>query len=399
MNRSLRVVVVAAIMAVFVYGCGDSPTGIEDPPPSTPSFSLVLSGGVTVEPGLSATTTLTVVRKDFSGSVALNVTGVPTGMTVTFAPPVVVGGTQAIVTVTVDLEMEVGFVQLVISGEALGPDNQSVTLNVGVTAPTPVSIFIGEDTTLVAPGPLQLSAFVNKSNGTREEIISSVRWSYDNYSVGEVNSSGLVLPHKVGDLEICASWMQFQDCLQIQIVGTLWSELPPLGDSAKAWIKGHLIDSRGRIHRLPSGPNTIYIGSGFEVERILSLSARVSEILNGELTFEEVVADPTTANLVVTTDFGILPTNKCGYGGLSESTVNGIMTQGIAHIREDCMTDFIILHEMFHAVGFFGHTTEPGLMSNVRSSLEIGPLLSEIMDWLYSPFVHSGMIPVDSIGG
>ena len=399
MNRSLRVVVVAAIMAVFVYGCGDSPTGIEDPPPSTPSFSLVLSGGVTVEPGLSATTTLTVVRKDFSGSVALNVTGVPTGMTVTFAPPVVVGGTQAIVTVTVDLEMEVGFVQLVISGEALGPDNQSVTLNVSVTAPTLVSIFVEGDTILVAPGPLQLSAFANKSNGTKEEIISSVRWSYDNWLVGEVNSSGLVLPHTVGDLEICVSWHNLQDCLQIQIVGTLWSELPPLGDSAKAWIKRHSSDSRGRVLRLPSGPNTIYIDSGFEVERILSLSARVSEILNGELTFEEVVADSTTANLVVTTY--INPSaEKCAYGGISGATVNGIMTQGIARIRGDCMSsDFIILHEMFHALAFVGHTTEPGLLSDVWSSLEIGPLLSEVKDWLYSPLVHSGMIPVDSIGG
>ena len=103
-------------------------------PKATGGFSLSASPtSVSVQQGQNGTATVTVARTaPFTGAVALQVTGAPTGVTATFDPASVTG-TSSTLTLAVGSGVAAGTSTLTITGSGTGVASQSVTLALTVT--------------------------------------------------------------------------------------------------------------------------------------------------------------------------------------------------------------------------------------------------------------------------
>jgi hypothetical protein len=98
------------------------------PPPA--GFSLSASPNtLTLQQGTTGNATITIARSGgFSGSVALTVTGLPTGVTASFNPASVAStGTTSTLTLTASATATVGAAPLTITGTATGASNQTAS--------------------------------------------------------------------------------------------------------------------------------------------------------------------------------------------------------------------------------------------------------------------------------
>jgi len=118
-------------------------------PGPTPDFSLsVTPATVSFEQGKTATANVAINRTGgFTGAVNLAVTGLPTGVTASFAAPLVLDGpavdgpaettgSQATLTLTAGATAAVGTVTLTVTGTATGISARTTTLGATVTAAT-----------------------------------------------------------------------------------------------------------------------------------------------------------------------------------------------------------------------------------------------------------------------
>jgi len=123
----------AAIVALIIQaGC------VEESSPNGGIGLAVTPGVLSVAQGGSGTTTVTLSRiGGFGSPVTLTASGLPAGVTVTFAPPELTGTTaNAVMTVGVGGSVPVGTFNVTISGSAPGINAISVVCQVTVTAAT-----------------------------------------------------------------------------------------------------------------------------------------------------------------------------------------------------------------------------------------------------------------------
>ena len=103
-----------------------------------PGFSLSLSGGLSIESGNSAQTTVNLAREGgFSDPVSLSVEGLPAGVTASFSETPLAGSSSQL-TLNVSPSVAVGAYAMTVRGEA-GSLSDTASLSLTVTEP-PVSV-------------------------------------------------------------------------------------------------------------------------------------------------------------------------------------------------------------------------------------------------------------------
>lgn len=123
----------ALLTAVVAVGCKDDGDVITDPG----AIALVLSPtSASVPQGGNTTTTATLTRSgSFIGSVTLNVTGAPAGVTAAVSDIQTIGAvTTAAVTVTVGAAVPAGTYELVVTAAGSGVATQQRSFTITVTA-------------------------------------------------------------------------------------------------------------------------------------------------------------------------------------------------------------------------------------------------------------------------
>lgn len=123
--------------------------------PVTPTIALALNPAtVSVQQGAQGTSTVTLVRTNFTGDVALTSTGAPAGMTLAFNPATLTGtALTSTATVTVGAAVPVGNHAITIQGAGTGVANATATLTVTVAAPPASGIAVA-----VAPTTVSIQA-------------------------------------------------------------------------------------------------------------------------------------------------------------------------------------------------------------------------------------------------
>ena len=117
---------------------------------TTPGFSIAASG-TTVEQGTSATDSVTVSAiNGFSGTVALSVSGLPSGVTASFSPASVTGSAGSTLTFTASNTATVGEATVTITGTS-GSTTETATLTLTVTAEPNFTISISPTSLSVPP--------------------------------------------------------------------------------------------------------------------------------------------------------------------------------------------------------------------------------------------------------
>jgi len=131
----------------LVAACGGGGDGGTAPGPGgggTPAFSLAAStNAVTIARGATSTVTVTVTRSGgFTGPVSLQPTGQPTGVTALFSlTSVPTGQTTSVLTFTVGATAATGTTTINIVGNGAGAANQTLTIQLTVTAPVQAGPF------------------------------------------------------------------------------------------------------------------------------------------------------------------------------------------------------------------------------------------------------------------
>ncbi len=182
--RARGFVTALAILAVTLLpGCGGGDNGgTTNPPPG--GFAMSASGAaLTIARNANASLTVTIARSGgFTGSVSLSTTGLPTGVTVAFAPPQVDDGvTSSTMTVTVGGAAATGPSTFTVRGTATGQSMQTVNVQLTVTAPPvqtgPFTLSVSAQSFLVYPSG-QLPAFpvitINRNAGFTGAVALSV---------------------------------------------------------------------------------------------------------------------------------------------------------------------------------------------------------------------------------
>ncbi len=133
----------------------------------TPDFGVSLApGALSVQAGSSGEVAVSLSRSGgFTGAVALSATGLPSGVSATFAPsaPSGAGGNASTLTLQAGSGAAAGTVQVEVVGTADGVGTRSATLNLTVTAAPPPS---GQEVSLVFCGVSGIPVWVAYRDGT-----------------------------------------------------------------------------------------------------------------------------------------------------------------------------------------------------------------------------------------
>jgi uncharacterized membrane protein len=132
--------VVAGTYPITVQGAGTgvaNATAVLTVTVTAAAGSIVLTTSpatLSIQQGGSGSSTLTIARTNFTGTVNLTSTGAPAGMTVSFNPAAATGTTST-VTVGVAASVAVGTYAITLTGAGTGITNATTALSVTVTAP------------------------------------------------------------------------------------------------------------------------------------------------------------------------------------------------------------------------------------------------------------------------
>src|SRR5436853_450583 len=141
-NTSTLTVSVGAAVAPGVYNLtvdGTGAPGTRSTPLTltvsvAPDYTLSLApAALTVAPGATGTTTVTIARTNFTGAVTLSLGNAPTGVTGSFNPAAPTG-TSSTLTVSVGAAVAAGTYNLTVDGTG-APGNRSTPLTLTVSAP------------------------------------------------------------------------------------------------------------------------------------------------------------------------------------------------------------------------------------------------------------------------
>lgn len=168
----------ALFLSLTVAACsgGSDNTGPGTPPP-TPTIGIALSAGSsTTARGASATSTVTLTRGGgYTGDVTLAASGAPAGVTVSFAPASLSGGTtSATATIAVGATAAPGTASITITASGSGVTSSTATYN--LTIPTPAIALTAGSTALSvvqgASGTVPIT--ITRSNGFADGVTLAV---------------------------------------------------------------------------------------------------------------------------------------------------------------------------------------------------------------------------------
>lgn len=164
---SLLLPLVTAVLA----GCGGgsgSDGGVTNPPPQAGTLALTIpTAAASVTSGGSTTVAITIARGgSFNGTVSLSVTGLPTGVTGTFAPSSLDGTQSAsVLTITAATSAVAGAATLTVSATGSGVTTQTATVQLVIVQ---AAIAIGATPTaltIVAGGTGSSTISIGRSTG------------------------------------------------------------------------------------------------------------------------------------------------------------------------------------------------------------------------------------------
>ena len=170
----MRRILIAMIAVSYLTACGggDGTT----PPTGTPGITLsATTSAGTVARGSSTTTTLNVGRVDgFSGAVILTAEGVPTGVTVTFAPQSLTGTTAAS-TATISVAANAAVATTALTFRAAGTGVTDKTASYSLTVPAPgITVVVGATTVTAAQGTSATAPItITRTNGATGTVTLS----------------------------------------------------------------------------------------------------------------------------------------------------------------------------------------------------------------------------------
>ena len=166
-------------------------------PASTAPGFTISAAGATVEQGTSATSSVTVSSiNGFKGTIALNVTGLPSGVTATFNPTSVTGSSGSTLTFTASNSATVGAATVTVTGTS-GSTTASGTLTLNVTAEPNFTISASPTSVTVPPGTSVSSTltigYVGGLTGSVSVSASGLPSGVQaNFSPSSVNTSGTI---------------------------------------------------------------------------------------------------------------------------------------------------------------------------------------------------------------
>src|SRR5207249_868966 len=150
---------------------------------AAPDYTLSLSpAALTVDPGATGTTTVTIARTNFTGAVTLSLGNAPTGVTGSFNPAAPTG-TSSTLTVSVGAAVAAGTYNLTVDGTG-APGNRSTPLTLTVSAP-------GDHTLSLAPTALSVGQGATGTTTvtiTRTNFTAAVTLSLGNAPTGVTGS-------------------------------------------------------------------------------------------------------------------------------------------------------------------------------------------------------------------
>ena len=130
------------------------------PAPPVPSIALVAAvGSITVTAGTSGTLPLSVTRSNYTGDVALSISGLPAGVTASFAPGILTGSTNAsTLTLSSSLAASSPLTTISVTASGIGVTSQTTTFALTImpavvpdfslsASPASLSVVVGQSAT------------------------------------------------------------------------------------------------------------------------------------------------------------------------------------------------------------------------------------------------------------
>jgi hypothetical protein len=190
--------------------------------------------------------------------------------------------------------------------------------------------------------------------------------------------------------------------------GTPWSELPPLSAEAKDFIVQYNLNAwygHGAVTRWDGSPITVYADPGFRPEDLVAAVDFWQEATSGKVTFRIVTS---AAEAAIVLDMQWPPPSgesvseqSCGVEDAGRLNGN-VIVSGFGHYafgtKPSCGPRegnhrMGLAHGIGHILGLGWHTNGGmDIMDGSRPTWNVSPLLSEIINWLYS--VSPGTRPV-----
>src|SRR5437762_234720 len=154
-----------------------------------PDFTLSLSpAALTVDPGATGTTTVTIARTNFTGAVTLSLGNAPTGVTGTFNPAAPTG-TSSTLTVSVGAAVAAGTYNLTVDGTG-APGHRSTPLTLTVSAPGDYTLSLTPAELTVEQGAMRTATVTI----TRTHFTGAVTLSLGNAPSGVTGSFNPAAP-------------------------------------------------------------------------------------------------------------------------------------------------------------------------------------------------------------
>ena len=174
--------------------------------------------------------------------------------------------------------------------------------------------------------------------------------------------------------------------------GTPWSQLPPISLAAKDYLIKYNIEMYRGVTRWTNFPIRIWADPGFRRQDLIDAIDLWQTATSGRVTFA-IVDAAAGADIVFTFDSSIdqIP-GRCGEEGPT-SIQNNVITGGrgryATSARPECSPNGAwrtgLAHGIGHILGLIGHTaSNTDVMSSPLVPFNMSPLLSEIVNWLYS---------------
>jgi hypothetical protein len=183
---------------------------------------------------------------------------------------------------------------------------------------------------------------------------------------------------------------------------TPWSELPPISEEGKAYLKYTNIDFYGGVvtRWTNDEPPLVYAPRVSEQDKADAV-AILDSITGGGITVR-FVSSEREANVLVSDVWppvGYVSPNTCGLARVTK-TVNNVIVQGEVDFnpRLPCVLDSgehrknILAHELGHVLGFREHTEGVTDLMSAVATWKTSALLVEVGTWLYK--VPPGTKPI-----
>ena len=248
----------------------------------------------------------------------------------------------------------------------------------------------------------QFASTARYSDGSTKDVTAASAWSSAAPSLATVSATGMVAAVKAGEVEINVRFEDRSGSLRIAVVGTLtvpWSRLPPLSTEGRSFVTSSNLNwtsgggASGAVKRWNNFPISIRADRSVSSDELEKAVDFWQSLTNGKIRFR-MVSSSADADMVLSLQWpppdNIMVSERTCAVGWPRTVLNNVIVSGAVYIdsvKANCSIESgILAHEIGHALGLLGHTASdtdvmsPALPSPLRAS----PLLTEVINWLYS---------------